>query len=53
MAPTAMSRLPEKATWHRSTLPCPSFLRVYPSAGTKYLGMDESDYRDAVISRRS
>jgi 4-amino-4-deoxy-L-arabinose transferase-like glycosyltransferase len=26
------------------------FLRIYPSATSKYLGMDESYYRDAVIS---
>jgi len=55
MAPTAMSQLPEKRLGIALlclVLLVGAFLRVYPSAGTKYPGMDESYYRDAVISRR-
>jgi hypothetical protein len=55
VTPAAISQIPESRLG--IVLLClvlfsGAFLRIYPSAGSKYLGMDESYYRDAVISRR-
>ena len=52
MAPTAMSQLPEKRLG--IALLCfvllfGAFLRVYPSAGTKYPGVDEMYYRHGLM----
>src|SRR5205814_9316648 len=52
MVPTAMSQLPEKRLG--IALLCfvllfGAFLRVYPSTGTKYPGVDEMYYRHGVM----
>src|SRR5438132_7983436 len=52
MAPTAMSQLPETRLGIALlclVLLCGAFLRIYPSAGTKYPGVDEMYYRHAVM----